>query len=51
MDPNQTLEDILTLMKATTQLDSERLEDLISKLRELDEWLSFGGFLPERWGG
>jgi hypothetical protein len=47
MDPNATLERIRAITaRRTNWSEADELLDLV---RELDEWLSKGGFLPDAW--
>ena len=54
MDPNATLEEMLEAIKKFDDAgdSDEALEaagDLIEAFENLNEWLSKGGLLPERW--
>lgn len=52
MDPNTTLKDIRGLVeKWKTNLGLAEYEaDLLTEyIAALDEWLSYGGFLPQAW--
>lgn len=51
MDPNECLQMIRGALQryedGTEDDDCE--SDLVASVRELDEWLSKGGFLPDAW--
>lgn len=55
MDPNKTLDEVRGLVFDILYLDHDQhdylaaMEDLASKVEDLDEWLSRGGFLPDVW--
>ncbi len=50
MDPNAMLEEILYVVKYRNDLHPEfDYSSLLDAISNLDEWLSKGGFLPERW--
>jgi len=50
MDPNAALEAILGAIEDVGYGDDrETLRRMVENFEALDEWLSKGGFLPERW--
>lgn len=54
MDPNATLKEILTAVKefddaADTESAFAAAGTALEAFENLDEWLSKGGFLPDRW--
>lgn len=60
MDPNVTLKEIRDLVRdvdnavdgkvrMSTQGLADAAEEIADKFRELDEWVSKGGFLPKAW--
>lgn len=48
MDPNRILLLLLTWAR-THEHEDEDLEELADLILALDQWLSRGGFLPDRW--
>lgn len=54
MDPNAALAEIRTFLRqwegsAREQRPIEEYDRAIEKMRDLDRWISRGGFLPEGW--
>ena len=54
MDPDQTLELIRSVTASgsgstPTSLTRDEIADLIEAVRDLDSWLSRGGFIPQAW--
>lgn len=56
MDPNATLKEILEIAERMISVDDrdagELIEDslqLVELVMALDEWMTKGGFLPEKW--
>lgn len=57
MDPDATLRQLraaMTECRTALHDDGDRLPDatrgLVELVDALDEWLSYGGFLPQEWG-
>lgn len=51
MDPDVTLQYIRDLIGQVDGTEGgTELEDLVRHIRNLDNWLSTGGFLPQDWG-
>jgi len=48
VDPNATLDLIRAAVESVQNDDGGELE-LADLIKDLDEWLSNGGFLPEAW--
>lgn len=48
MDPNETLKRIRRLT-ASADLSDDELEELVTLVKALDDWISKGGFLPDAW--
>ena len=48
MDPDVCLAEIRELTKKS-DLSDDQIEDLVTRVRALDEWISRGGFLPKAW--
>lgn len=58
MDPNENIKEQLALTKKIIdaesfgdEVDDEDARRLAELVEAMDEWLSAGGFLPERWVG
>ncbi len=55
MDPDACVAELLDLVEESLDADmpdgeaSERLQELATKLQDLDTWIVSGGFLPQRW--
>lgn len=57
MDPNATLTELLDRARAVMECESETgdgeemadLYEMSSLVLHLDEWITKGGFLPQRW--
>lgn len=58
MDPNAALDELLTLLDRTSTLSEMHLPPrvlthdmrrIIELVEALDSWLTYGGFLPDRW--
>lgn len=47
LDPTQTLTEIRELAEEWPEIDD--FDALPQKVKDLDEWLSKGGFLPDQW--
>jgi hypothetical protein len=54
MDPNETLNqifDVVESIKAKGDLATVEELVLVERLSDLDEWLTGGGFFPDKWIG
>lgn len=51
MDPDTCLAELRSLIDgfADGEVDTDELEELVTKFRALDGWLKKGGFLPMDW--
>lgn len=47
MDPNATLKELLELVNS--DLAPDFVDEIVDRVEALDQWLSHGGFLPDRW--